>query len=886
MAKTGMMDQYMAIKAENPDTVLFFRMGDFYEMFHEDAVIGSEVMGLSLTSRDKKAAEPIPMAGFPWHALEGHLRKMLAAGHKVTVVEQSEPRAGSKLMNRNVTRIYTPGSLYEESLIGGEESALLASLVMSGESLACALIDNSTGHAQAFELEGEDRWSRLLDEMLRNSPRELVLGRKEAEEPIVGQLIGQMHGIVVSQHEVPAKSRLKALQEGFGGIDLGHLDLDQHPLAMQAVGLAADYLCRLHLSERIPIRDIEFLEEEGSMVLDQTTLRNLELTSTLSGEKQGSLFHALDCTRTWMGRRRLKSWLLRPSTDINAIEKRLDAISSMVKTARRTAEVREHLKGLRDMERLARQLVHGRSNGRDIVAIANCLSRMPAIQHSIEQYSDTMLLSLASGLNELESVFQVIQQALVDEQPLTIKEGGMFRSGWNDELDELRSKSEQGNEWIRQYEAAQREELDIPSLKVRFNRQIGWYIEVTKTHLSKVPENYLRRQSMTNAQRYSTEELRQWEDVIINADSRCNDLEYRLFCELRSQVMQDAEKLAEIASKVAIIDVLASLAHVSRSRGWKRPALGNDIRLEITDGRHPVLDMEDGFIANDTMFNKDRRFILLTGPNMGGKSTYLRQTALITILAQMGCFVPAKKARIGVVDRIFTRVGASDDINRGRSTFMMEMLEVAHILRRATSRSLLLLDEVGRGTSTFDGLSIAWAVSEDIVCRLGSRALFATHYHQLVGLEEEVDGLANVHVQVAQTKSGLRFLHRVAEGASDDSLGVQVAGLAGLPEHVVDRARDLLIFLEKQAAGARAGEGGPERRQQGQKSIMGWMLPQGADIDAVVSQVQETGISESQSKALEHLENIEPDHLSPKEALDELYRLRDIIQGRHELMQE
>ena len=462
----------------------------------------------------------------------------------------------------------------------------------------------------------------------------------------------------------------------------------------------------------------------------------------------------------------------------------------------------------------------------------------------------------------------------------------MFRQSWSSELDELRGKATEGKDWIAAFEGSQRKELDIPSLKVRFNRQIGWFIEVTKTHLSKVPEYYHRKQSMSNAQRFTTEELRSWEDVIFNADARCNELEYSLFRELRGKAKESAELLSEIAAKVATIDVLTSLADVSRRRGWNRPSLHDDIRMEIVDGRHPVLDMDDGFVANDTTFSQNRRFILMTGPNMGGKSTYLRQTALITILAQVGCFVPAKKARIGMVDRIFTRVGASDDINRGRSTFMMEMIEVAHILRRATPRSLLLLDEVGRGTSTFDGLSIAWAVSEDISTRLGSRALFATHYHQLVGLEEEVEGLANVHVQVAQSDGQLRFLHRVAEGPCDDSLGVQVAALAGLPGHVVERARDLLLFLEKQAAGAKAGEGGqPGKRKQGQKSILGWMMPSPSNVDPLL-EASSQSMTDSESKALEYLASIDPDHLSPKEALDELYRLRDLIQGRHELMQE
>ncbi|MBT6971575.1 MAG: DNA mismatch repair protein MutS, partial [Euryarchaeota archaeon] len=464
--------------------------------------------------------------------------------------------------------------------------------------------------------------------------------------------------------------------------------------------------------------------------------------------------------------------------------------------------------------------------------------------------------------------------------------GGMFRDGWNDELDSLRQKASGGKDWIAEFEQEQRKQLLIPSLKVRYNRQIGWYIEVTKTHLEKVPEHYHRKQSMLNAQRFTTEELKSWEDIILNADSRCNDLEFRLFKELRSQAMSRARELSDIAIKVATVDVLACLADISRRRGWVRPELNENLGLDISEGRHPVLDMQDGFVPNDINFNPKRTFILITGPNMGGKSTYLRQTALITILAQMGCFVPAKKARIGIVDRIFTRVGASDDLKRGRSTFMMEMIEMAHILKRATPRSLLLLDEVGRGTSTFDGLSLAWAICEDITNRLKSRTLFATHYHQLVGLEDEAEGLVNVHVKVAEVDGGLRFLHKVGDGPCDDSFGIHVAALAGMQTHVVERARDLLVFLEQQAAGAKAGDGSqPGKRESGQKSIMGWMLPKDKTVEPLVQNPTPV-ITEAEKRALEHLAQIEPDHLSPKEALDALYRLRDLIQGRHELMQE
>ncbi len=888
MAKTGMMEQFHRIKSEHPGTILFFRMGDFYELFHEDAEIASQALGLTLTSRDKKSDDPIPMAGFPWHSLDSHLRKMLAKGFKVTVCEQEDSlRPGAKLLERVVTRVYTPGSLYEESLIGTDQTSTLASLLVEGDVIALAGIDSSTGNVSASEFTGEDRWSRLLDEVLRLAPEELILSRREAAHEIVGQLISQLDGVTISQHEVPPKARLAALRKQLDVSDLGHIDLDRNPLALQAAGLAADYLCSLHITDTIPLRKVEIIEENDGLLLDQTTLRNLEITSTLAGEYEGSLLHSIDSTKTAMGRRMLKSWLLRPLRDLATISARQDAVAHLVRASRRLREVRGSLKGLRDMERLSMQLSYGRANGRDLVAIGTCLDRMPGLETLLCQGQDELLGELASGLSELEEVRFTLQEALREEQPLSIKEGKLFKPGYNSDLDELLSKTAEGEAWLAEFEQTERARLGIPSLKVRYNRQIGWYIEVTNTHSGKVPEEYQRKQQMTNATRYVTAALRQWEEVILHADSKANQMEYRLFCELRDAVKQHAMTLAAIAERVSCIDVICSLAHTARQQGWTRPQLfSGDERLELTGARHPVLERQAGFVPNQVTFSSKRRFLLMTGPNMGGKSTYLRTTALLTILAQSGSFIPADKAKISLVDRIFTRVGASDDIRRGRSTFMMEMIEVAHILRSASRSSLVLLDEIGRGTSTFDGLSIAWAVSEDITKRIGCRTLFATHYHQLVGLEGQTPGLVNIHVQVANAGNELRFLHTVADGPCDDSYGVQVAALAGLPEDVVERALDLLTFLEHQAEGARAGESGqPQTRNIGQRSIFGYMLPVGGE--AVSEHLASTvALPEHESKALDRLKQVDPDMLAPREALGILYELRDLLQARHHLMRE
>jgi len=894
---TPMMEQFHAIKAEHPDTVLFFRMGDFYEMFHDDAVLASDVLGITLTSREKNSDNPVPMAGVPWHSVEGYLQKMLKAGHKVTLCEQEEElRPGEKLLQRVVTRVYTPGSLYEESLIGEESSALLSAVILQSDSLGWSIVDPSTGRAWAGEFSGAGRFERLRDELLRWQPRELVMSRNDASAEMVKSILSSVDGLTLSTHEVPRKARLTSLKSVLEVADLGHIDLDSKPMAMEACGMATSYLSRLHLTATVPLRDIEFAEEQRYMVLDETTLRNLEVTHTLGGDKQGSLLSSIDATRTWMGRRMLRQWLLMPLLDRQEISKRHGAVTSLVNANRRLRNLRESLKGGRDLERLSTRLAYGRANGRDLVAISDALARLPSLHAILTEGSDELLLECAENLLDLDEIRLLISEALNDELPVTIREGGLFKTGWSQKLDTHRNAVAEGKEWLDNLEAAERERLDIPRLKVKYNRQFGYFIEISNAHLDKVPEEYTRRQTLVNAERYITEELKEKEELILNAKGRGNELEYALFRELRDQVKEHCQALSQIARKVATTDVLCSLAHHARRFGWTRPEMSEDDKLDIKAGRHPVLEAMESFVPNDLTLDKKRRFLLLTGPNMGGKSTYLRQTALISILAQAGSFVPAERARIGLVDRVFTRVGAHDDIRRGRSTFMVEMIEVAHILRRATSRSLVLLDEIGRGTSTFDGLAIAWAVTEDVASRVGSRCLFATHYHQLVGLEAEMEGLVNVHVQVAQSGDELKFLYTVGDGPCDDSYGVQVAALAGLPAHVVERARDLLLFLESQAEGARAGEdGAPISRDVGQSSLFGWMLPKGAGatpetedsaVDGPAEVPMGARLEPTEAAALARLAEMDPDAMSPREAMDLIYELKGILRGQHEWLEE
>ena len=871
IAKRGMMDQFFDIKKQHPETILFFRMGDFYELFHEDAEIAADVLGLALTSRDKNAEVPIPMAGFPWHGLEEHLKTMLRAGYKVTVAEQEEElREGAKLLERVVTRVYTPGSLYEEGLLDGDETSLLAAVALSNDRLGLAVIDASTGKAWASTHDGPDRFLRLQDDLQRWQPSELVLSPNDAENEHMGRLFLNLESTMVSQHKLSQTKREDRLRTMLDVADLGHLDLDHAPLALSAAGLAADYLATVHMRPDVPLQDVEVVEETGHLLLDQTTLRNLELTSTLAGEYEGSLLSTLNRCRTAMGRRLLKTWLLHPLAETEAIQTRHAAVGALAKSARRLDGLRDSLKGIRDMERLATQLAYQRSNARDLVATAHALERMPALVRWCTDSNDALLSHLASDLDGLSEMTTLIQATLSETPPLGLRDGGLLKSGVDDEVDGLRSVTSEGKAWFSNLEATLRNDLGIPSLKVKNNRQVGWFIEVTATHVDKVPEDWRRKQQLTNGSRYTTVELTERDDLLLTADSKLKELEYRRFLELRTYCAEHAGTLADIARKVAAIDVLQCFASVSRERQWTRPGITDKSVIRLDDARHPVLEAQHGYVPNDVNLNEKRAFLLITGPNMGGKSTYLRTVALVTVLAQAGCFVPAKVAKIGLVDRIFTRVGASDDLRRGRSTFMMEMIEVAHILKRATAKSLVLLDEIGRGTSTFDGLSIAWSVTEDICNRIGSRTLFATHYHQLIGLEGDVPGLCNVHVQVAHVDGQLRFLHKVADGPCDDSYGVQVAALAGLPRNVVERATDLLAFLEHQAGGAKAGEqGAPKSRDLGQSSLMGYFA-----AAAMTSQPPHEETPARVHEVVEQLRSINIDELTPRQALDMLYQLK------------
>ena len=849
LSKRTMMDQFMEIKHEHPGTILFFRMGDFYELFHDDAEIAAPVLGIALTSRDKNAENPIPMAGFPWHALEDNLKIMLKSGYKVTVAEQEqELREGAKLLERVVTRIYTPGSLYEESLLSTNERSVLCSIVLAKSSLSMAIIDSSTGESWASTWDDDIRFSSLEDELLRWDPAEIVISPKDAENDDLCAIFANLSGCVISQHNVNRKRRIERLETMLEVADLGHLDLDNSPLSIEAAGFAADYLAEVHFKEDIPIRDLQIVEDTSHLVVDQTTLKNLEITSTLSGEYEGSLISSMNYCRTAMGRRQMKTWLLKPLYQIEAIELRHNAVKNLKSSSKRLDRLRQNLTGLRDLERLATQLAYNRSNARDLLATALALERMPAIMQICSETDDVLISHLSDNLASLSDMAEEIFRTLKDELPLSLRDGGLIRNGVNSELDNLRVVSAKGYEWFKELENKLRNQLEIPSLKVKSNRQIGWFIEVTNSHIEKVPKEWIRKQQMTNGSRFTTEEIIARDDLLMTADSKIKQIEYSLFQDLRDLCRENSAMLATIAGKVAAIDVLQCFATVARKRNWSKPSMVTDSIIQIKQSRHPVLEQVPGFVANDISMGKKNRFLLITGPNMGGKSTYLRTAALISILAQSGSYVPADSAKLGLVDRIFTRVGASDDLKRGRSTFMMEMVEAARIIDQATNSSLIILDELGRGTSTEDGFAIAYSILEYICKKIKCITLFATHYKELCKIKKKFPQIHNKTLEIKKWNEEIIFHYKIIDGISEGSFGIHVAKLAGLEESIITRAKTILSHLKKQKLTE---------------------FPQDNLKDISINKQESKN-----SRIIDEIKKLDLDNLSPKDSLDLLYTIK------------
>jgi DNA mismatch repair protein MutS len=798
---TPMMEQYLRIKKDHQDALLFFRLGDFYEMFYEDARIASPVLEIALTSRQK-----VPMCGVPYHAVNSYLAKLLKHGFKVAICEQVEdPRTAKTVVKRDVIKVLTPGTALEVELEGAKENVFIASLYFEEGGWGLALIDLASGFIRTTEGKPEER-KNMADELFRAAPKEIIFPAGEEGEIEQVSRKNDLPPFMRSPVEAwsfdfPQAKNL--LQLHFTVNSLAGFGLEEKRMAVSAAGGLLSYLKKVRKDSLSLIRQISFFKSSEHMILDATTIRNLELIRNLrDGRVKDSLLDVIDYTVSSLGGRLLKNWLFQPLLDGAEIKVRLDAVEEWLQKTIDRQELRETLKGIFDLERLTGKISLAVAHARDLVSLKRSLSLLPEIQSLLSSFGTPAIKDIHERWDNARDVVALIDEAILDEPAFLLTEGGIIKDGHNPELDDLRAISRSGKSFISLLEKKERERTGIGSLKVRYNKVFGYYIEVTKSNLHLVPPDYVRKQTLVSSERFLTPELKEYEEKVLTAEERIAELERKLFLEVREKVAQVTERLQRIAAAIARLDALSSLAELAAQRSYFRPVVDDEDRIHIVEGRHPVIEKTSAepFIPNDALLDRDENQILIvTGPNMGGKSTFLRQVALISILAQMGSFVPAKRAELGVVDRIFTRIGAMDFLNLGQSTFMVEMIETANILNNATSRSLILLDEIGRGTSTFDGLSIAWAVAEYLHEKedLRARTLFATHYHELTELALTLKRIKNYHISVKEWKDEIIFLRKILPGPSDQSYGIHVAKLAGIPRSIIERAKEVLFNLEK-----------------------------------------------------------------------------------------
>ena len=802
---TPMMQQYRELKARDPDALLLFRMGDFYEMFGDDAERAAPILGLALTTRDK-GPDAMPMAGFPHPSLETHLAKIVAAGLRAAVCEQMEDSRFAKgLVKRDVVRVVTPGTLTEDELLDPKTANYLASICEAGGKVGLAWLELSTGR---FSLTPLLR-TELAEELARLAPAEILISETALDSPWARMMrgAGQTSITVRPSWDFQPEQALKTLFELLRVTTLGGFGLDDRGPDVQAAGALAAYLRDTQKSDLGHIRALIPYRRADVLALDETTRRSLELTRTLrEGKREGSLLSIIDRTATPMGARLLSEWLTAPLTSLELIRERQEAVRELADESDLRADLRGWFAEAYDLERLSARVGTGRATPRDLAVLGKTLALLPRIKARIAARRSTRLNQLESALELCPEIRDEIKAALIDDPPLAVKEGGIIRVGYHAGLDELREQASGGKSWIAKFQAEQVRVTGIQNLKVAFNKVFGYYIEITHAQAqgrgATIPANYIRKQTVKNAERYITPELKEYEDKVLRAQERSYDLEYELFTTLRDRVSAESPRLIQAGAVLAQLDALAALAELAVRQGYCQPEITLEPVLEVDAGRHPVLDAilpAGGFVPNDVRLGEEHGLIvLITGPNMAGKSTYIRQVALLAVLAQIGSFVPAKRARIGIVDRLFARVGAADDLGRGQSTFMVEMTETANILHNATPRSLVILDEIGRGTSTFDGISLAWAITEHLHDHVGCRTLFATHYHELVELEKTKARLRNCSVAVLEREGEIVFLYQITPGGADQSYGIHVARLAGVPAPVLERAREILAFLEKQ----------------------------------------------------------------------------------------
>ena len=880
---TPMMQKYLETKEQYKDCILFYRLGDFYEMFFDDAITVSRELEITLTGKSCGQEERAPMCGVPYHAVDGYLTRLVAKGYKVAICDQVEdPKQAKGLVKREVTRIVTPGTILDAQAIDETKNNYIMCIVYIADRYGVSVADITTGDYFVTELPDG---GKLKDEIYRFMPSEIICNEAFYMSGLdLEDLKERFHMAVYSLESWyfdDAACREK-LMEHFKVSSLAGLGLSDYDCGVLSAGALLQYLLETQKNDLSHMTRITPYTTGKYMMLDSSTRRNLELCETLrEKQKRGSLLWVLDKTKTAMGARTLRKFIEQPLIEKQEILRRLDAVEELKQSAISREEIREYLSPVYDLERLITRITYGTANPRDLTAFAGSLSMLPPIRYLLEEMDSSLLKDIYAELDPLEDLCTLVQNAIADEPPLAMKEGGIIRDGYNEEVDTLRRAKSEGKDWLAKLEQDEREKTGIKTLRIKYNKVFGYYLEVTNSYKELVPDYYTRKQTLANAERYITPELKELEDTILGAEDKLYALEYELYCTIRDTIAAEVKRIQTTAKAIASLDVFSSLALVAERNNYVRPKINESGKIDIKDGRHPVVEQmipNGTFICNDTLLDdKKQRVSIITGPNMAGKSTYMRQAALIVLMAQIGSFVPASGADIGLVDRIFTRVGASDDLASGQSTFMVEMTEVANILRNATSKSLLILDEIGRGTSTFDGLSIAWAVVEYISDSklLGAKTLFATHYHELTELEGKIDNVNNYCIAVKEKGDDIVFLRKIVKGGADKSYGIQVAKLAGVPDLVIDRAKEIVEELVNEDITIRVSEiavGGKDsgaKKKAKPKKYDEMDLAQFSLFDTV-----------KDDDVLEELKNIDVGNLTPVDALNTIYRLQNKLKNR------
>lgn len=862
-----MMKQYFEIKEKNKDSILFFRLGDFYEMFFDDAKLASRELDLTLTGRDCGQKERAPMCGVPFHSCESYIARLVQKGYKVAICEQTEDPAKAKgLVKRDIIRVITPGTVIESGMLDEGKNNFISSAFMANKKIGLSFCDISTGELFITEISGEDLQDQLQDQLISYNPREILIGGEIVNFKTLPNFIKEKLSASVemlTDDEFGYSICLDAMKNQFKENDVNSIK-DKKEM-VSSVGALLSYLKVTQITGYERINTFEVYNENQYMNLDYNTRRNLELTRTMMNkEKKGSLIWLLDKTKTAMGKRLLRYWLEHPLLNIGTILNRQSAIADLVDDTVQRLEITESLIGIFDIERLMTKIVYGNANARELRSLCGAFENLPQIKNFISKFDSSLMRKLTEDIDPLEDIHQLIDTAIEEEPPFSVREGGLIKEGYNEELDAVRSDMNNSTSLLAQIELEQKEKTGIPKLKVGYNRVFGYYIEVTNSYKDKVPEEYIRKQTLTNCERYITQELKDLEGRILGAKDRSFGMEYAIFDEIRKVVANNLDRIEKTAKAIATLDVLTSLANVASDNNYTRPEVNQSSKIILKDSRHPVVEaLLSGapFVPNDvTLDNDSNRVAIITGPNMAGKSTYMRQVALIVLMAQMGSFVPASYAEIGVVDSIFTRVGASDDLASGQSTFMVEMNEVANIVKKATKNSLLILDEIGRGTSTYDGMSIARAVLEFVADKkkLGAKALFATHYHELTVMENLLDGVKNYNIAVKKRGDDITFLRRIIPGGADDSYGIEVAKLAGLPDWIIKRAKEIL----KELTSGKTDD----------KETFANISPHNNEDD-----MQLNLLDTASNAVTDKLKSVDVNTLTPIEAMNLLYELKNMI---------